>query len=172
MEEIWKDVPTYEGLYQVSNLGNVKSLSRFKMSGGNKVSVKGRILKGGQSGLKKNMYLAVVLCDNTHRKQYKIHVLVAMAFLNHTPCGHKLVVDHINDNKLDNRVENLQIVTHRFNTYKTQGKWVSKYKGVSMCKIKNKWRARIRIQGKEIIIGYFTCELAASLAYQNKLKTL
>ena len=172
MEEIWKDVPTYEGLYQVSNLGNVKSLSRFKMSGSNKVSVKGRVLKGRQTGLKKNMYLAVALYDNTHRKQYKIHVLVAMAFLNHTPCGHKLVVDHINDNKLDNRLENLQVVTHRFNTYKTQGKWASKYKGVSMCKIKNKWRARIRIQGKEIIIGYFTCELAASLAYQNELKTL
>ena len=171
MEE-FRDVVGYEGLYQVSNLGNVKSLPRLKMSGSNKVSVKGRVLKGRQSGVKKNMYLAVVLCDNTHRKQYKIHQLVAMAFLNHTPCGHKLVVDHINDNKLDNRLENLQIITQRENAYKTQGKWASKYKGVSMCKIKNKWRARIRIQGKENIIGYFNCELAASLAYQNELKTL
>ena len=174
MQEEFRDIPGYEGIYQVSNLGNVKSLPRFKMSGSNKVSVKGRILKGRQSGLKKNMYLAVYLSKDGKGKQYKIHVLVAMAFLNHTPCGHKLVVDHINDNKLDNRLENLQIVSQRENSYKTQGKWASKYKGVSKCHgwAKGKWRARIRIQGKEIIIGYFNCELAASLAYQNKLKTL
>jgi hypothetical protein len=171
-EEIWKDVPNYEGLYQVSNLGNVKSLSRLKESGGNKVSVNERILKGRQSGYKKNMYLAVALCNNKHTKQYKIHVLVAMAFLNHTPCGFKLVVDHINDNKLDNRLENLQIVTQRENSYKTQGKWSSNYKGVSWCRIKKKWRSRIRILNKEVLIGYFTCELAASLAYQNKLKEI
>lgn len=172
MQEEFRDIPGYEGVYQVSNLGNVKSLPRFKMSGSNKVSVKERVLKGRQSGLKKNMYLAVALYDNIHRKQYKIHVLVAMAFLNHAPCGHKLVVDHINDNKLDNRLENLQIVSHRFNTYKTQGNYSSKYKGVCWNKASQKWRARIKIQGKEKLIGYFTCELAASLAYQNELKTL
>ena len=172
MQEEFRDIPGYEGVYQVSNLGNVKSLPRFKMSGSNKVSVKGRVLKGRQSGLKKNMYLAVALYDSIHRKQYKIHVLVAMAFLNHTPCGHKLVVDHINDNKLDNRLENLQIVSHRFNTYKTQGNYSSNYKGVCWNKASQKWRARIKIQGKEKLIGYFTCELAASLAYQNELKTL
>lgn len=172
MQEEFRDIPGYEGIYQVSNLGNVKSLPRFKMSGSNKVSVKGRILKGRQTGHKRCVYLAVALCDNTHRKQYKIHVLVAMAFLNHTPCGHKVVVDHINDNKLDNRLENLQLISQRENSYRTQGNYSSQYKGVSMCKIKNKWRARIRIHGKEKLIGYFTCELKAHLAYQTKLNEI
>jgi len=42
-----------------------------------------------------------------------------MAFLNHTPCGHKLIVDHINENKLDNRVENLQLITNKQNVIKS-----------------------------------------------------
>ena len=171
-EEFWKDVPNYEGLYQVSNLGNVKSLTRFKMSGGNKASVKGRILKGRQTGRKRDAYLAVLLCDNTHRKEYKIHQLVAMAFLNHTPNGNKLVVDHINDNKLDNRLENLQIVTNRENTCKTQGNYSSQYKGVGWYKRDSKWRAMIMINKKQYHLGYFNCELAAGLAYQNKLKEI
>jgi len=52
MEEIWKDVPNYEGIYQVSNIGNVKSLDRIKISRNKKIKIKGRVLKGRLSGNK------------------------------------------------------------------------------------------------------------------------
>jgi hypothetical protein len=164
-EEIWKEVPGYNGMYLVSNLGNVKSIDRYKKYQDIEIFIKGKILKGRLGGRENKQYLSVVLCDNKHRKNYQIHQLVAMAFLGHIPCGHKLVVDHINDNQLDNRLENLQIVTARFNSYKTQGNYSSKYKGVSWCKVKKKWRTRARNKGKEIMIGYFNNEEEAGNAY-------
>jgi hypothetical protein len=79
----------------------------------------------------------------------------------------KLVIDHINDDKLDNRVENLQIVTTRFNAYKTQGKYSSQYKGVSWDKKANKWTAKISINKKNYHLGLFNCELLAYHAYEK-----
>ena len=158
-KEEWKPVKDYEGLYEVSNLGNVKSLKLGKE----------KILKLSVDGAG---YLRCNLSLNGIAKQVKAHQLVAMAFLNHTPCGFKLVVDHINDDKLDNRVENLQVVTNRFNVCKTQYNYSSKYKGVYWNKQKNKWKSQIRINKKRIHLGYFNCELTASIAYQNKLKTI
>jgi hypothetical protein len=84
----------------------------------------------------------------------------------------ELVIDHINDIKTDNRVENLQIVSHRFNVCKTQGRYSSKYKGVCWCKTKNRWLAKIKINGKNLHLGYMTNEEEASQAYQNKLKEI
>ena len=167
--EIWKDIPGYEGLYQVSNLGRVKSLPKEWVSGkGTILKHEGKILKSSTvSG-----YMLVKLFVNGKTKGYTIHQLVAMAFLNHIPNGHELVVDHINDNKLDNRVENLQIVTNRFNCYKTQGKYSSKFKGVHWNKQINKWRSQITINGRIKHLGYFKDELEASKTYQKALKEL
>ena len=170
MEEIWKDIPEYEGLYQVSNLGRVKSLPKEWIIGGGGVRRhSGKILKSCSNS---SGYLMVCLCKNSKCKNFWIHQLVAVIFLNHTPCGLKLVVDHINDNKLDNRVENLQIVTQRYNTCKTQGKYSSQYKGVCvyLYKGRKKWRAQIVINKKAKHLGYFTDEYEAHLAYQNALK--
>ena len=169
MEEIWKDVIGYEGKYQVSNLGIVKSLPRLMQKGKNIFTSKEKILK---HNIKSNGYSAVVLCLNKIEKTMPIHQLVAMAFLNHIPCGYKLVVDHLNDIKTDNRIENLQIVTQRENACKTQGKYSSKYKGVSWFKQINKWRADIFINGKNNYLGRFDTEEEASEAYQNKLKEI
>jgi len=167
--EIWKDIPGYEGLYQVSNLGNVYSLPKEWVSGKGVVRKhEGKILKGSIG----NGYMQIQLSVNGNIKLYKIHQLVAIAFLNHIPNGLELVIDHINDNKLDNRVENLQIVTHRFNVYKTQGKYSSKYKGVCWDKKRNKWTSHIKINGKLKHLGVFKCELEASKAYQKALKEL
>jgi hypothetical protein len=165
MEEIWKDIPMYEGIYQVSNNGKVKSLSRFKISAKRTVKVHETILKGRLSGNAKGQYLAVSLSKMGLSKQYKIHQLVAMAFLNHKPCKYELIIDHINDIKTDNRLENLQIITQRENSYKTQGKYSSQYKGVSWAKSVNKWRARVRDKGKELVLGYFTNEIEAKKVY-------
>ena len=169
MEEIWKDIKGYEGLYQVSNLGRVKCLPKEWITGkGTTRSHKGKIKRLGI----RNGYYQTSLSKNGIKKCFQVHQLVAIAFLNHTPCGHELVVDHIDDNKQNNRVDNLQIVTQRFNSHKTQGKYSSKYKGVHWNKKISKWVSKITINGKTKHIGVFKCELAAHLAYRKELKNL
>lgn len=166
--EIWKDIPGYEGLYQVSNLGNVKSLPRLVKRKG-LVLLKEKILSPGISS---GGYFTVSLCINNKAKTKTIHKLVAITFLGHIPCGYELVIDHINNDKLDNRVENLQVVTHRFNVYKTKKTFSSKHKGVHWNKETKKWRSMININGKNVFLGGFTNEEEAHEAYQNKLKTI
>jgi hypothetical protein len=160
-KEIFKDVPNYEGLYQVSNTVNIKSLKYDKE----------RILKPGDNG--KGYYL-VNLSKDGKSKTITVHVLVAMAFLGHVPDGNKIEVDHKNGIKSDNRVENLQLLTieeHRRKTVKNM-KTSSKYAGVYWNKASNKWRAQIYIDGKLKFLGYFTDEYEAHLAYQKALNQL
>lgn len=159
MSEIWRDIPNYEGLYQVSDLGRVKSLN-YRNTG-----IEG-IMKPKVSS---SNYYDVNLYKYGKSKTHQVHQLVAIAFLGHTPCGLKLVVDHINDNQLDNRVENLQIVTQRFNANKTQGRYSSQYKGVTWDKTNNKWKSRIEINRNPIFLGYFIDEYQAHLVYQKAL---
>jgi hypothetical protein len=151
MKEIWKDVPTYEGEYQVSNNGKVRSLKTNKE------------LKQALS----SNYWSVTLSQNGKTKGKRVHQLVAMAFLNHKPSGFKLVIDHIDNNKLNNSLENLQILTHRQNTSKRKN--ASKYTGVCWHKIKKQFIASIQIKGKINHLGYFDNEYEAHLAYQAKL---
>lgn len=168
--EIFKDIVGYEGLYQVSNVGNVKSLPREVWNGTGFRHTKERILK---AGINSSGYFSVVLSNGIKAKSRTVHSLVVESFLNHISDGTmKKVIDHRNDIKTDNRVENLQVVTFRFNVCKTQGKYASKYKGVSLCNKTNKWRSRIMVNGKENILGYFEKEYDAHVAYQNKLLSL
>jgi hypothetical protein len=156
--EIWKDVPNYNGDYQVSNLGNVRSLKYNKV----------KILKQNFNG---KGYLQVSLSINGKNLVDRIHKLVAVAFLNHKPNGTmKIVIDHINNIKSDNRVENLQLTSNRHNATKDKKNGTSKYIGVCWCKNKKKWIAQIRINDKHKNLGYFICELAAASAYQKELK--
>lgn len=170
MKEIWKDIPSYEGMYQVSNLGRVKSLSREILKNGKHPFIcKEKIIK---NCLNTGGYYYVGLSKNSKTISRTVHQLMAEAFLNHNPCGMNLIVDHINNNKLDNRVENLQIVTNRFNTSKDIKNKTSKYTGVSWEKRRSKWVVRIRINQKYLHLGYFLNEEDANLAYQNKLKEI
>ena len=148
--EIWKTIEKYPD-YQISNLGNVKSL-KFR---------KDRILKQWIDDLG---YCRVDLIKNE-----KVHQLVAIAFLNHNPCKYKLVINHKNFNRQDNRVENLEIVTQRENANRAHIKSSSKYVGVSWHKGSKKWMSRIVINGKRKHLGYFFEEIEASNAYQNAL---
>jgi hypothetical protein len=157
MEEIWKDIPEYEGIYQISNLGRVKSLKFGKE----------KILNGW---IRRDGYIAVNLMYNK-RKTYRLHQLIAITFLNHKPNGHKIVVDHIDNNKLNNRLDNLQLVSQRLNVSKDR-KGSSKYTGVSWNKTAKKYKAEITINGKINYLGLFINEYDAHLAYQNKLITL
>jgi len=157
MIEIWKDIPDYEGLYQVSNLGNVKSLPK-------KYNKNGCILK---PKTKSDIYYKAVDLNKNGRKTFLIHHLVAKAFLNHDVKENKLlVIDHINNIKTDNCLENLQIVTHRVNVNKDM-KSSSKYWGVSYYKKTNKWRCQKQIDGKLKHLGYFTTEEEARDAYNK-----
>jgi hypothetical protein len=158
-KEFWKDVPNYDGLYQVSNLGNVKSL-RF-----NKELIL-KLTKGT------NGYLCITLRLLNKSKTYKVHQLVAMAFLGHTPNGLLKVIDHINNDKLDNRLENLQLVSNRYNSHKTDKKYSSKYKGVSWDSVRKKWYSQIMINKKIKNLGRFENEYDAYLAYELELNKI
>jgi hypothetical protein len=161
-QEIWKDIPGYEGKYQVSNLGNVKSLPRqTKRKDGRVYFLEGRFLKKVDNG---NGYLVV----NLKSKTYFVSVLVAMAFLNHKPCGYKIIVDHINNIRSDNRLENLQLITTRKNTSKDRiGKGSSKYTGVYWSKRSKKWCSTIVCNNKKIYLGSFETEKQASDFYEQ-----
>jgi hypothetical protein len=167
--EIWKDIPGYEGIYQVSDMGNVKSLSReMLLKGKYPTTTKEKILK---TELSHCGYLRVKLYNNGLKKNIKSHMLVAMAFLNHKPDGtNKICIDHINNNKLDNRLLNLQLITNRENSSKDKKNGTSQYTGVSWNKSRNKWVVFINIDNKNKNLGVFTDEYEAHLVYQKALK--
>jgi hypothetical protein len=158
MQEIFKDIEGYEGSYQVSNLGRVKS---FKYK-------KERILK---SCVDSAGYLIINLCKKGKAKNFSVHRLVAKTFLQ-KPRGWDIVVDHINNDRLDNRLENIQWITIRENNSKDRKPGTSKYVGVYLEKGRRKWRCRITIDGVKKDLGYFKTELEAGQAYQNKLKDI
>jgi len=159
MIEEFRDVDGYDGVYQVSNLGRVKSLKFGKE----------RILKDSIRG---DGYIRFFLCKDNKRNSRSAHQLVAVAFLGHKPCGFELVVNHINFDKTDNRVENLEIVTNRENSNRKHLKSSSIYTGVCWYKRDKKWSSQIRINGKLKYLGHFTDEIEASNAYQTALKQL
>lgn len=162
MEE-FRDIKGYEGLYQVSNLGRVKSLSR-------KGSVSERILKVSTDS---QGYKRVKLSKEGIVKCYGVHQLLAIAFLGHEPNSYEgLIVDHIDNNPLNNNLENLQLISHRENCSKDKNNKTSKYTGVCWDRYNKKWLSQITIKGKTKKLGRFTCELEASKKYQEELGKL
>jgi len=166
MSEIFKDIKGYEGLYQASNLGNIKSLTKKATNGR---VVKGCILK---PSISKGGYKRVTLCIGYKRYYKSVHQLVAIAFLNHIPNGNKLVVNHIDFNKVNNKIENLEIVTNRTNSNRKHIESTSKYTGVSWHKSTNKWHSQITINGRTKSLGLFDCELKAHYKYEEILKSI
>jgi len=155
--EIFKTIFNYPD-YEVSNLGRVKSLKYNKE----------RILSSSSCG---KGYLKVCLCKNKINKTVIVHHLVAIAFLNHKPNGNALVVNHINFDKSDNRLENLELITQRENSNRKHLKSSSEYVGVCWHKNHKKWSAQITINKKQKHLGYFTNEYDAHLSYQGYVTT-
>lgn len=111
MTEIWKDIKGYEGLYQVSNIGRVKSLERTVIrKNGRKQTIRERILKrsANQDG-----YLQIDLYDSYGKKRFAVHRLVCEAF--HQNPKNKPCVNHIDEDKTNNTASNLEWCTAKEN---------------------------------------------------------
>tara|TARA_R110000822_G_scaffold10142_4_gene38597 strand:- start:549 stop:1061 length:513 start_codon:yes stop_codon:yes gene_type:complete len=159
--EVWKNIPSFKN-YQVSNLGNVRSLN-YRKTGKTKVLIKSLNSRGRYSV---NLYK-----NNKMYSGLNISVLVAKAFLNHKPNGGMVVVDHINNIKKNDNLYNLQVITQRENSTKDR-KGTSKYVGVYWNKSSSKWQSTIYINGKYKYLGIYKSEQKASQAYQNELKNI
>lgn len=171
--EVWRDIPGYEGYYQASSFGRIKSLERIVLRRIYGIQpVFERILK---QGLSRGRY-TVVLCKDKERKSIPVHKLVAITFLGHTQCGYKLVVNHIDGDGLNNELSNLEVVTQRQNSSvcfrKNKESFTSKYIGVCRDRTCDRWVATIYINGRTVYLGLFKSELEASNAYQKALSEL
>jgi len=156
--EIWRVLPSNEN-YLISDLGRVQVLPRLTKDG---KKLKGKIIK---PYLGNNGYYKVHISEKTK----EVHQLLAEAFLNHIPCGLKIVVDHINNVKTDNRLINLQLITHRENSSKDKKGYSSEYVGVYWDKQNKKWKSQIKFKGKTKHLGSFNSEENAAKYYQDAL---
>ncbi len=173
--EIWVAVKGYDGLYEVSNMGRVRSLDFVIQAKGTskKRQWRGCVLK---QGINTAGYYVVSLHLRGKSSTRQVHQLVAIGFLNHQIGGRALIVNHIDGEKLNNRVDNLEIVTYRQNNStcfrKNTEKYTSKYVGVCLDKKSKKWIASIMINKKIKYLGSFKEEIEASKAYQAELALL
>ncbi len=166
--EKWNDIVGYEGHYQISNFGRVRSVDRTEMN----VNGINRKLKGSLKSTytDRTGYVLVTLSKNNENKVYPLHRLVAQAFI---PNPNDLdEVNHKDRNRKNNFLSNLQWCTSRENTHhaRTKMKSSSKYVGVSFDKQTQKrpWISRITINGKIKFLGRYETEDLAYIAYKNE----
>lgn len=161
MNEIWKDIIGYEGYYKINPQGEIISIKR-------KGVASDRLLKKHDS----HGYIAVSLTKNKKYKMCLVHRLLYENFIG--KLNKRLVIDHIDNDKLNNSLHNLQQISIRENATKDRfrKKTTSKYLGVSWCKVKCKWRSTIYTGLKRKHIGYYEKELDAYNAYLKESKIL
>jgi hypothetical protein len=163
MEEIWKPVVGYEGLYEVSNLGRVKGI-RF----GEKIM---------KTSMKNNSYSKVILRKDNIKKSFSVSRLVLISFMGEDK--ERKECDHIDRNPQNNKLNNLRWVTRSENCFNRNNYGKSKYKGVSLYS----WRkkdgtlseniraiAQFTINGKSKYIGAFNTEEEAYEACKQAFK--
>ena len=155
-KEIYKEIPGYEGSYMVSNYGNVKSLKWGKE----------RILKPANSN--RGGYKQVHLNYNNKSTTPMVHKLVAMAFLGHQPNGLMgNYVDHIDNNKLNNMINNLQIISHSENSRKDKIDC-----GVKWHKSAKKFECYITIFYKKVHLGLYDNKEDALSIYKKAVENI
>ena len=153
MAEVFREIQDYTN-YEVSNIGNVKNKKTGRI-------IKKHITHG---------YYRVGLCKDSKETKYVVHRLVASAFINN-PLN-KDCVDHTNNNKLDNRFENLRWATSTENNRNTTIRKTNTtgVKGVNYIEKTNTWRARICIDGISIHIGTYDTLEEAKQARIDKVR--
>lgn len=150
-QEIWNTIEGYEN-YAASNKGNIMNIKR-------KYILKNHKTKSG--------YLDVRVVKDGRPKSIRTHQLIAIAFLGHTPCGQKLVVNHKDFDKTNNELHNLEVISQRQNSNRKHIKHTSEYTGVFKQKNRRKWTAAITVNCKVIRLGSFDTEIEASEYYEN-----
>lgn len=130
MEEIWRPVKGYEGLYEVSNEGRVKSLDRVVLRNGILYKLRGTILK--QYKRQNYEYQFVRLSKEGHIKTVSVHFLIVQAFPE--VCGELFKgcqINHKDENPANNKAENLEVCTAKYNAnYGTRNKKIGKANGI------------------------------------------
>ena len=154
--EIWKDIEGFEGYYQISNFGRVKSLSRIVID--SKRNIKEKILK---VRITKYGYINITISFNRKQYSFIIHRLVAHYFIDNPK--NKREVNHINSIKLNNSDKNLEWTSSLENechkNILRKENLTSKYIGVSLSKnLGKKWRSQIKINQKSIHLVMFNTE--------------
>ena len=162
MPERWMPIEGYEGYYEVSDLGRVRSLDReIKHKRLGRQKCKGRIIS---QTLDTRGYYKILLCVSGDERVVTVHKLVAEAFIGKS---NGLQVNHINGVRTDNRLENIEYVTAREN--KTHGrKTRAKYTGCTKTK-SGKWFSCIQINKKRFCLGTYENPEDAAAAYRNAL---
>lgn len=164
IKQIWKNIPGFENYYQVSNLGKVRSLNRIvKSSHLSSRIVKGRILK---NNIQKSGYYAVTLSFKCKVYTKYIHRLVAECFI--TDYSEILDVNHKDFNRINNNIENLEMVTKRNNNIHSSKK-INEFTGTYKS-IYNRWIASIGINNKKFHLGTYETQELAHDAYKKALK--
>ena len=163
--EVWKNIPDFVG-YQTSNLGNIRSFIHKKNGTNLNRHTNPKQLK---KLIRLKRYY-VNLYKNRKLFSKNIAPLVAMAFLNHKPNGHRIVVDHIDNNCSNDKLYNLQLISNRLNIHKDFVNPTSKYIGVTWHKASKRWTAQISINNKKKWLGCYRIELEAANAYKKALE--
>ena len=161
--EIWKDVIGYEGLYQVSNLGRVKSLDRYVFNSRWNIKIHKQVMFLRPHKNNKG-YKLLSLTKNNKSKSFQVHRLVALAFIPNP--FNKEQVNHINGIKDDNRVENLEWNTAHENmkhAYKNNLITIDKIRKCVNKSAKVRERPIYQIKNGEIINEFKTIENAKKM---------
>jgi len=162
MKEIWESISDYKGFYEVSNFGEVKGLQCKVWNGKAWVNKQEIMLKAGTA---KKGYKVVCLCKRGVRRTVNVHTLVWDAFGNKPRNGMKLQVDHKDEIKANNRIDNLQLLTQRENCSKGHHQ-KGRVLPTGVRKRGLKYESAIQINGKYVYLGrYYTIE-EASQAYK------
>ncbi len=167
MEETWKPIIGYEKLYEISNFGRARALKKSWISYRGGIQTKEKVLL--KQCLNPKGYFFVKLSHNGKCVNAYIHTLVWDHFGDKARDGRKILVDHIDNNPSNNRIDNLQTLSQRENIIKGYIKIrkSSKYIGVTWFNRDKNWKAQIYANGVHKHLGYFKCETAAYLCYEK-----
>ncbi len=168
MENTWTDIPDFEGIYQINKLGQVKSLKRDVLCTDGAVKHYESRIKTMQLG-NDGYYVYDLYNKDKIRKRIKVHKLLMTTFVGKSD----LCIDHVDGNRLNNDLSNLEYVTSAENTRRyirmNGHKFASEYIGVTL-QDDGKWKSAITINHETFNLGRHDTEEEASQAYENALQ--